>query len=169
MIWLKCDHCISNLVNWVPQFVKWTKPWSQDFWRMRKLVENWNRFPGCAEYLNRLDIQFRYSPCNYEGSYCNHKKKYALNMQEICDHKRRFTDLAKGYPASVEDATGFNGTVFFKRPIFFSHPEEYILANKAYQVTRPSITSYKKPLASQERVWYREFNLYLAEICVRIE
>jgi len=167
---LYCDRCISALVRRVPQFVKWPKPRSQDFWHMRKLVEDSSGFPGCVGYLDGTDITLRYGPSYYGESYFNRKKQYALNMQGICDHERRFTYVAGGYPASVGDATVFNGTAFFKRPnLFFSRPEEYILADKAYRATRRCITPYKEPLASQERGGYKEFNLQLAEARVRIE
>ena len=167
---LYCDRCISALVRRVPQFVKWPQPGSENFWHMRRLVEDSSGFPGCVGYLDGTDITLRYSPSYYGESYFNRKKRYALNMQGICDDERRFTYVAGGYLASVGDATVFNGTAFFKRPnSFFSRPEEYILADKAYRVTRRCITPYKEPQASQERGGYREFNLQLAEARVRIE
>jgi len=81
---------------------------------MRKLVEDSSGFPECVGYLDGTDIMLRYGLSYYGENYFNRKKQYALNMQGICDHERRFTYVAGGYPASVGDATVFNGTAFFK-------------------------------------------------------
>ncbi|RPA98751.1 hypothetical protein L873DRAFT_1611535, partial [Choiromyces venosus 120613-1] len=96
-------------------------------------VEESSGFPGCIGFLDGTDIVLRYGPSYHGETYFNRKKQYALNVQAICDSKRRFTYIAGGYPASVGDATVFSCTTFFKQPnLFFSHPDEYILADKAY-------------------------------------
>ena len=53
--------------------------------------------------------------------------------------------------------------------MFFSWPDEYILADKAYRVTHRCMTPYKEPLASQEAGGYKDFNLQLAETQVKVE
>jgi len=68
------------------------------------------------------------------------------------------------------DATVFGGTAFFNRPnFFFSHPDEYILADKAYRITRRCMTPYKEPLASCLIGRFREFNARFTEARVIVE
>ena len=120
--------------------------------------------------LDGTDMVLQCSSSYHRETYFNRKKQYALNIQGIGDSNRRFTFVSGGYPAPVGDATVFGVTLFFKQPnLFFSRPEEYILADKAYRVTRRCITPYKEPLASQIAGGYREFNLHLAEARVKIE
>ncbi|RPB01155.1 hypothetical protein L873DRAFT_1677808, partial [Choiromyces venosus 120613-1] len=132
-IQLYCDRCISALVHRVPQFVKRPKPGSQDFWQMRKLVEDSSGFPGCVGFLDGMDVILRYGPSYYRESYFNHKKY----IQVICDEQWRFTFISSGYPGSISDATVFCKSSFFQSPtLFFWCPDEYVLVDKAYHITR---------------------------------
>lgn len=167
---LYCDRTISALVRLLPRFVSWPKPTSIDFVRMRIEVERASGFPGCVGFLDGTDLVLQHSPSYHGETYFNRKKQYALNLQAICDSRRKFTFVSGGFPASVSDATVFCGTSFFKKPnFFFSRPDEYILADKAYRLTRRCMTPYKEPLASQEAEGYKEFNLRLAMARVKIE
>jgi len=167
---LYCDRSITALIHLLPRFLTWPRPGSIEFRELRIGVENASGFPGCVGFLDRTDMVLQRSPSYHGETYFNGKKQYALNIQGICNSNRRFTFVSRGYPASVGDATVFGGTSFFKQPnLFFSCPEEYILADKAYWYMRRCITPYKEPLASQIAGGYREFNLRLAEARVKIE
>ena len=37
--------------------------------------------------------------------YCGRKKKFGINMQGVCDHKKRFLDVVLGHPGSASDFT----------------------------------------------------------------
>jgi len=167
---LYCDRSIAALVRLLPQFLTWPEPGGNEFLRMRRGVKKASGFPECIGFLDGMDMTLQRSPSYHSERYFNREKRYALNIQAICDSNRRFTFVLGGYPASVGDATVFCGTSFFKQPnVFFSRPEEYILADKAYRITRRCITPYKEPLGSQEVGGYREFNLRLAATRVKIE
>ena len=115
-------------------------------------------------------MTLQYGPSYHGETYFTRKKKYALNIQAICDEQRRFTFVSSGYPGSVSDATVFCESSFFRSPnLFFWRPDEYILADKAYRTTRRCMTPYKEPWASVEEGGYHEFNLRLAEARVKIE
>ncbi|PWW73051.1 hypothetical protein C7212DRAFT_111359, partial [Tuber magnatum] len=101
-------------------------------------------FPGCVGFLERTDIFLCYGPTYHGETYFNRKKQYALKVQGICNNRRKFRFITSGFPSSIGDATVFCGTSFFKKPnVFFSCPDEYILANKAYRVTCCCMTLYK--------------------------
>jgi len=137
---------------------------------MRTEIETQTGFPGCVGFLDGTDMTLQYGPSFHGETYFNRKKKYALNIQAICDEQRRFTFVSSGYPGSVSDATVFCESSFFQSPnLFFWHPDEYILADKAYRVTRRCMTPYKEPWVSVEQGGYSYFNLCLAEAQVKIE
>ena len=124
-------------------------PGEIEFRTMRNNIEKESGCPGCVRFLDGTDIVLQYSPSFHGESYFNRKKRYGLNVQGICDCNRRFTYISTGFPASVGDATVFGGSSFFQRPnLYFSQPEEYVLADKAYRVTRRCMTTYKEPLGS---------------------
>ena len=166
---LYCNRTISALVRLLPQLIKWPEPGTRDYCDMRIRIERESRFPGCVGFLDDTDMVLRYGPFYHGETYFNRKKHYVLNVPGICDSKWRFTFITSGFPSSIGDATVFCGTSFFKRPnLFFSWPEEYILADKAYRVTRCCMTPYKEPLGSQVAGGFRNFNLQLAEAGLKL-
>ena len=162
--------CIMALVRLLPRFVQWPIAGSSQYRTMRLAIEARTEFPGCMRFLDGTDITLQYSPSYFGETYFNRKKKYALSIQAICNEDRRFTYISTGYPGSVSDTTMFCESSFFQHPnLFFWRPEEYILADKVYRVTRRCMTPYKEPWASLEAGGYRRFNLYLAEARVKVE
>ena len=133
-------------------------------------IETRTGFPGCMGFLDRTDMTLQYRPSFHSETYFNRKKKYGLNIQAICDEQRRFRFVSSGYPGSVSNATVFCESSFFQSPNqFFWRPDDYILADKAYPVTRRCMTPYKEPWASVNDGGYQDFNLRLAETWVKIK
>ena len=167
---LYCNRCIIALVRLSSRFIRWPKPGTPEFRRMRAEIEQQSQFPGCVGFLDGTNIVLQYGPSFYGESYYDRKKQYSFNLQAISDSHRRFTYIASGFPGSVGDATAFGETAFFNRPnVFFSQPDEYILADKAYRITRRCLTPYKEPLASRAIGGFREFNDRFTETRVTIE
>jgi len=91
-------------------------------------------------------------------------------MQGIYDSGNKCRFVSIGFPASVGNPIVFSESSFFKTPnSFFSQPDEYILADKAYRVPRCCMTPYKEPLASQEVGGYKSFNIQLAEVRIKVK
>ena len=147
---LYCNRCIIFLVGLSSRFIRWPKPGTPEFRQMRVEIEQQSQFPGCAGFLDGTNIVLQYGPSFYGESYYNRKKQYSFNLKAISDSNRRFTYIASGFPGSVGDATAFGETAFFNRlNVFFSQPDEYILGDKAYHITRRCLTINKEPLASR--------------------
>jgi len=157
--YLYLQHCMIALIHLSTRYIQWPVPGNEDFKRRRTEIEEESGFPGCVGFLDGTDIVLPYAPSFHGETYFNQKKHYALNLQGICDSERRFSYISTGFPASVGDATVFCETEFCKTPnTYFLQPEEYIIADKAYRVTRRCITPYKEPLASMVLEGYQEFN-----------
>jgi len=167
---LYSNRSIAALLHLLPWVLSWRRPGTMEVRKMRIGVERASGFPGCVGFLDGTDMVVQRSPSYHGETYFNRKKQYGFNIQGICDSNRRFTNISGGYPASVGDATVFSGTSFFREPnLFFSRPDEYVLADKAYRVTRRCITPDKEPLASRAAGGYQEFNCRLGEAHVKIE
>jgi len=137
---------------------------------MRVDIERQSQFPGCIGFLDGINIVLQYGPSFHGESYYDRKKQYCLNLQAISDSHRRFTYIESGFPGSMGDATVFGGTTFFNRPnVFFSQPDEYIMADKAYRITRRCMIHYKEPLASRMIGEFRELNKHCMEASVIVE
>jgi len=157
------------LVHLSTRYIQWPEPGGEDF-KKRSEIEEQSKFPGCVGFLDGTDIVLQYAPSFHGETYFNRKKHYGLNLQGICDSEGRFSYISTAFPAGVGDATVFCETEFFKTPNrYFSQPEEYIIADKAYQVTRRCIIPYKEPLANRVVEGYQEFNQRLASARVKIE
>lgn len=161
---------MTALLRLLPNYLIWPKPGSDDYRGMRREIEQDTQFPGCVGFLDGTDIGLLHAPSFHGETYMNRKKVYALNMQAVCDNNLRFTFVSAGYPASVGDPVSFESTPLFTTPgAFFSKPDEYLLADKIYRVTRRCITPYKEPLASQRQDGYRYYNWMHAHCRVKIE
>lgn len=158
------------LIHLSAQYITWPTPGSVELRHMRAKIEYESQFPGCIGFLDGTDINLLRAPSWHGETYFNRKKKYAINVQGIVDADRRFRYISTGYPASVGDATVFSETEFFQQPNrFFSSPDEYILADKAYRTTRRCMTPYKEPLASRETDGYKEYNVKHSRARVKVE
>jgi DDE superfamily endonuclease len=49
----------------------------------------------------------RITKCGEAKFFCGQKKKFGLNMQAVCDAKRRFMDVYIGHPGSTSDFLSF--------------------------------------------------------------
>jgi len=158
------------LLRQLPHFLIWPSKASQSYRDMRRGIEDSCDFTGCVGFVDGCDINLQYAPSYHGDTYMNRKKNYAINIQGICNAERRFTYVSSGYPASVGDPSVFATTDFFRFPYqFFAKPDEYILGDKIYRITRRCVTPYKDPLGRQREGGYRWFNWSHAHARVKIE
>lgn len=82
------------------------------------------------------------------ASYRTSKKKYAVQLQAVCDAALFFTDCFAGYPGAVHDARVLHNSPLYKdamrneRALFPNG--EYLIGDKGYQPVRTwLITPYK--------------------------
>lgn len=103
---------------------------------------------------------------NHE-SYFSRKKIYGFNLQAICDDRGQFIYASLGYTASTHDSTAFKGSTLYPARSNFINSQEYLLADKAYQLNRHIITPYKLPAARAPH--YRLFNKAHSNRRIKIE
>ena len=89
-----------------------------------------------------------------------------MNVQVMCDHNLKFTDVLVGWPGSVHDARVFNNSSL---PDWLDElPREYhVLGDSAYPLSERLLTPYRElpDIAVQER----QFNIKHSKTRVDVE
>jgi DDE superfamily endonuclease len=83
--------------------------------------------------------------CGAAKFFCGRKKKFGLNMQAVCDSKRRFLDVYIGHPGSTSDFLSFQTSPLRHRldePNFL-HPDVCLYGDNAYVNTQYMVTPFK--------------------------
>ena len=126
-------------------------------------------FIECTDKADDIDIVLqRKSDEKYDDEiFFNRKKRYAMNLLEVCDSKRMFTYILTGWPNSQHDARVFAFFALNRRSHEYFSSDEYVLANSAYVSVDHLIPLYKNS-ATKISV-NKRFNLKLFSIRVDIE
>ncbi|KAL3685950.1 hypothetical protein R1sor_003972 [Riccia sorocarpa] len=93
-------------------------------------------FPGCVGLIDGTLVELVQRP-HFDGeTYYDRKSNYSLNVQIVCDHRRRILFLYSGLPGSVQDITAVRRSSLWK---FLEREEstifgrgEYLLGNSGY-------------------------------------
>ena len=83
-------------------------------------------------------------------TYWTRKGRYSINLQIICDDKKKIRSYVVGWPGSVSDSTVFNDSDIYKnRQEYFSRGQmQYIIADAGYASESWLCTPYRQPAAS---------------------
>lgn len=77
------------------------------------------------------------------AAYRTGKKRYAIQMQAVCNPDLLFLDIFAGYPGSVHDARVFKNSPLFRDANLLFDGNEYIIGDKAYPLLLWCIPPYK--------------------------
>ena len=99
--------------------------------------------------------------------YFSRKTVYGFNLQAICNQAGQFTYAHAGCTASTHDSTAFKASTFYQQRRELMDSDEYLAADKVYQLDKHVITPYKLPIA--RRPAYKAFNKAHSEQRIRIE
>jgi DDE superfamily endonuclease len=95
------------------------------------------------------------------------EKKFGLNMQAVCDSKRRFLDVYIGHPGATSDFLSFQTSSLhhlLEKPNFL-HPKLCLFGDNAYINTDYMITPYKGVSGGDKDA----FNYYQSQLRICIE
>ncbi|MBW0471447.1 hypothetical protein O181_011162 [Austropuccinia psidii MF-1] len=141
-----------------PQLVRWPKEAGQIEIGTGMGLEG---FPGCIGFLDGKTIPLLQTPGLDGEVYYDHKKRYSLNVQNVCENFERITALLSGWPGSCADSTIYKRMGLNLRPCNFFSPGQYLLTNSAYPLSLQCIPCYKG--AASESRYNRSFNYYLSQ------
>lgn len=124
-------------------------------------------FSGCIGFLDGTDVVLNYRPTIDGETYFNRKKRYAFNVQLICDDKNVIRWATIGWPGSVNDSTIYKTMPQYLTPAQYFEPSQYLLTDSCYESGIHTLPPYKAPAAAIPR--NELFNELLARERVRIE
>jgi len=86
---------------------------------------SWN--PGIVDGTPIIFAQ-RTGVCGRE--YWGRKKRYYINLQNICDDKGKILNYICSWPGSVFDSTVWENGKIAKKPTKYFPPDEFVIASK---------------------------------------
>jgi hypothetical protein len=81
--------------------------------------------------------------------YFTRKSQYAMNLQLVCDDRKRIRFYMIGWPGSMFDSTVFDKSKLIKNPNKYFTDGQYLLADCGYALKEHVMTPYKQPAASE--------------------
>ncbi|MBW0494662.1 hypothetical protein O181_034377 [Austropuccinia psidii MF-1] len=103
----------------------------------------------------------------YGEVFYDRKKKYSLNVQLVCDSRKRIIGLLSGWPESCGDSAVYKRMGLYLCPHDFFDRGQYLLSDLAYPLGPNSIPCYKG--TAVEGHDNRLFNYCIADSRVQIE
>jgi DDE superfamily endonuclease len=155
---------VNLLATLSHEYVRWP---TAELRRQQRAQQLDDVFGNCIGHLDGSEIPLRDRPLKDPEAYFSRKKTYGFNLQAICNNQGQFTYAHAGYTASTHDSTAFKATSSYQRRRELMSSNEYVLADKAYQLDKHIITPYKLPIARQ--LPYKAFNIAHSKQRIRIE
>jgi len=129
-------------------------------------------FPGCIGMVDGTLFKLSEKPQQEPYSYYTRKQFYGLAVQATCDHRSIFTSYDMGWPGCMNDATVFKRSTVWEKTADHFTPEEYILADKGYPLSKHVIRPFSEPeldrrpeLKRNRRAW----NKHLSRLRIKVE
>jgi DDE superfamily endonuclease len=144
---------VNLLATMSCEYVLWP---TAELRRQQRVQNHDDVFGNCVGYLDGSEIPLRDRPLKDPEAYFSRKKVYGFNLQAICNQKGEFIYAFAGCTASTHDSTAFKASIFYQRRGELMSNDEYIAADKAYQLDKHVITPYKLPIA--RRPSHKAFN-----------
>ena len=136
-------------------------PHSENY--MRKIAPEFELKFGMPQAFGCIDGTNIHIKRSIENSqdYYNYKQLFSLNVQAVCDSRRRFIDLECKWPGSVHDAKEFAYLVITKNvrdgllPITYpvTRTRSQIICNTAYLLTPYSMKKYQGCSSNSEVIF----------------
>lgn len=105
---------------------------------------NTKKFPGVIGAVDGTHIEIdRPNHKDDPDSYYTRKKRFAIHVQGVVDHTKKFIHIFLGYPGSVHDARVFRESDLFPVLPNLCSDHEYILADSAYPLLKHVIVPYR--------------------------
>jgi hypothetical protein len=136
----------TALISFKDHFIRWPN--------IAEREEISNRFarnhgmPGVVGVVDGTPVVFSQRPHIDGEVYWTRKCEYSMNVQLICDDRRRILYYILGWPGSVFDATVFAQSDVSLNPDKYFSPGEFIIADSGYAASGYLCVPYRQPHAS---------------------
>nr|XP_023018368.1 putative nuclease HARBI1 [Leptinotarsa decemlineata] len=126
------------LSNLSPEIIKWPNENEKQIIKEHFFA---NGFPNVIGAIDGTHIKVD-KPENDPDSYINRKGYYSIQMQAVCDHRRKIIDVFIGYPGSVHDSRVFRNSPL-KNRLEEKCGRYYLLGDSGYPLLPNLLTPYK--------------------------
>ncbi len=127
-------------------------------------------FQKCIGIIDGTIIILSQRPDRYGDSYWCRKCCYSLNVQVICDNKRKVLYYYGGWPGSVYDNRAWKNCRIFKSASTYFGEGEYLVGDCAYSKCNVMVQTFKKlPGISNLTQEQEFFNTRLGSLRVKSE
>ncbi|XP_067909481.1 putative nuclease HARBI1 [Heterodontus francisci] len=106
-------------------------------------------FPMVQSVIYCTHVAHR-APAGQSGAFINHKRYHSMNVQLVCDHRKRIMQVCARYPGSCHDAFILRNS---QVPALFSPPdgmEGWILGDRGYPLKTWLMTPVRNPWSHAE-------------------
>lgn len=142
---------IYFLSNLSPEVIKW--PNDVEKQEIEQYFRHKNTFPGIIGLIDGTHIKID-KPQDDPDSYINRKGFYSVQVQLVCDHNLRITDIFTGYPGSVHDARVFR-TSPLSETLEEKCGEFHLLGDSAYPLLKNVLTPFPdRGLLNRQQINY---------------
>ncbi|KAJ8909858.1 hypothetical protein NQ315_013895, partial [Exocentrus adspersus] len=98
-------------------------------------------FPNVIGAIDGCHIKID-KPQNDPDSYINRKGYYSIQMQAVCDHRRKILDVFIGYPGSVHDSRVFRNSPL-QNSLDMKCGRYFLLGDSGYPLQNKLMTPFK--------------------------
>ena len=135
-------RAITVLTNLVSHYIRWPSI-QQRAQFANKRMESGETLHQCVGFLDGTIIVFQEKPKINAEAYYSWKKNYGLNLQAVCDWDGRFIYASASHMGSFCDSAAFKASPMHGKQQEYFEPEEYVLADNAYELARHVIVPYR--------------------------
>lgn len=176
----KIFHECKDWINVAFQFPLVTYLRNEDLIALNAISDEFSErsrgvFKGCIGAIDGLAIRIRCPSPIVDGvedcgNYYCRKGFYALNIQAICDSKKRILWLSSGHKGSTHDSAALNETMLIellkKKAEFLYNNKLFLVGDSAYSLASYLITPYSDATAKSVE---DDFNYYHSSCRINIE
>jgi hypothetical protein len=140
------ERVFTALLSLKDNVIKW--PDAAERAATSRRFANEHGLPGAVGVVDGTPVNFFQRPHVDGEAFWTRKCRYSMNVQLICDDRRKILYYFLGWPGSVYDATVFGQSDLFQNPEAYFSLMEYLIADSGYCGTWFICTPYRQPAAS---------------------
>ena len=159
---LYTSRVIEALMSLHDEYISW--PTREQKKVTSDYFEEHHGFKGCIGVVDGTFVNLCRKPTVDPETYWSRKKRYSMNVQIVCNHRRQIIYYQVGYPGSCSDSYCFRNCDLNNHPRRYFRNGEYLLADGGYALNSRTLTPYRMPEGDQN-----QFNNKLSSARIIVE
>lgn len=140
------DRTIAAIVSKKDAEISW--PSAEERKSISGRFDREHGLKGCVGVVDGTHVNFYQRPGVDGETFFNRKGRYSMNVQLVCDDKRRIIYYQLGWPGSCFDGTIFGKSRIVQHPELFFSSMEFLLGDAGFAATWFLLTPYRHPAAA---------------------